>query len=411
MTASQLASDRPADRPATALPRRRALTRRQAFWSVGGLLALFLMASTAPSPMYAIYQQRWGFSATVLTEVFAVYMVGILAALVLLGGLSDKIGRRPVLLASVALEIVSMVVLAFAPGVGWLLLGRVLQGIATGAATSAISGSLLDFQPAGTGRGATINAVAAGAGMAVGSAAAGLLVQFAPMPTTLSYLLLIAAFVVSLAVLWAMPEPVRVSGSLRDSLRPQRPTVPAGRGKVFALLATTMLATWSVGGMFMSLGPSVAKGLVGGSSYLVGGLAVGAVTGVGAIAQLLLSGWSARRSVRVAAPLLIIGLAGVAASVLAGSAAMFFGGAVVLGIGWGLMFVGGFRLMTALADPDNRAGTASMIYVVAYLSSAVPSVLLGVLTTHIGLTTSTLIFAIAAALFAAVAWTSTHIRS
>ena len=407
MSAPQLAPDR----PAAALTPRRTLTRRQAFWSVGGLLALFLMASTAPSPMYAIYQQRWGFSATVLTEVFAVYMVGILAALVLLGGLSDRIGRRPVLLASVALEIVSMVVLAFAPGVGWLFLGRVLQGIATGAATSAISGSLLDFQPAGTGRGATINAVAAGAGMAVGSAAAGLLVQFAPMPTTLSYLLLIAGFAVSLAVLWAMPEPVLVSGSLRDSLRPQRPTVPAGRGKVFALLATTMLATWSVGGMFMSLGPSVAKGLVGGGSYLIGGLAVGAVTGVGAIAQLLLSGWSGRRSVRVAAPLLIVGLAGVAASVLVGSAAMFFGGAVVLGIGWGLMFVGGFRLMTALADPDSRAGTASMIYVVAYLSSAVPSVVLGILTTHIGLTTSTLIFAIAAALFAAVAWTSTHVRT
>src|SRR5699024_9245427 len=133
-------------------------------------LGLFLMASTAPSPMYAIYQRRWDFSTTVLTEVFAAYVVGILAALVLLGGSSDRIGRRPVLFAAVVLEIASLAVLALAPGVGWLFLGRAWQGLATGAATSAISGSLLDFQPPGSNRGATVNAVAAGAGMALGSA-------------------------------------------------------------------------------------------------------------------------------------------------------------------------------------------------------------------------------------------------
>jgi len=399
------------DRRATGLAPRWRLTRKRAFWFTGALLALFLTASTAPSPMYAIYQQRWGFSATVLTEVFAAYMVGILAALVLLGGLSDRVGRRPVLAGAVLLEIASMAVLAFAPGVGWLFLGRLLQGIATGAATSAISGALLDFQPAGTNRGATLNAVAAGAGMAVGSAGAGALVQFAPAPTELSYLLLIAGFAVSLALVRAMPEPVQADRvPLREALRPQRPSVPAGRGRAFALLATTMLATWSVGGVFMSLGPSIAKGLVSGEPYLVGGLSVAAVTGVGAVAQLLLSGWSGQRSVRVGAVLLVLGLGGVAAAELGGGAAAFFGGAAVLGIGWGLLFMGGFRLLSALADPHNRAGMASAIYVVAYLSSAVPSVSLGALTTGIGLRAATAVFSAVAAVFALVALLSTWAR-
>lgn len=402
-------SARVADR-APAPAGRRELSRPQAFRFIGALLGLFLMASTAPSPMYAIYQRRWDFSTTVLTEVFAAYMVGILAALVLLGGASDRIGRRPVLFAAVAVEIASLAMLALAPGVGWLFLGRTLQGLATGAATSAISGSLLDFQPAGSNRGATVNAVAAGAGMAVGSAATGVLVQFAPLPTTLSYFLLIAAFALALPLLRAMPEPVRAAGPPRAALRPQLPTVPRGRGKAFALLATTMLATWSVGGMIMSLGPSIATSATGGGSHVVGGLAVGAVTGTGALAQLLLSSWSGQRAVRVGAPLLVVGLGGVSGSVLFAGSALFFTGAVVLGIGWGLVFMGGFRLLTALADPGSRAGTASMIYVVAYLSSAVPSVCLGVLTTRIGLVGSTLVFAAVAALFAVFARVGARVR-
>lgn len=405
MTAPELAVDRPVRAP------RALLTPQRAFWFVGALLALFLMASTAPSPMYAIYQQRWDFSATVLTEVFGAYMIGILAALVLFGALSDRVGRRPVLLGALLLEIVSMLVLAFAPDVGWLFFGRFLQGVATGAATGAMSGSLLDFQPPGSSRGATFNGVAAGLGMAVGSGVAGALVQFAPAPTELAYLLLIVGFVVALPLVWLMPEPVRTGPiALRQALRPQRPGVPAGRGKAFALLATTMLSAWTIGGMFMSLGPSVAKSLVDGTPYLVGGFAVVAVTGVGAITQLSASGWLGQRAVRVAAPVLIAGLAAVAGAVLTGSAVAFFAGSAVVGIGWGLMFMGGFRLLTALADPENRAATASMIYIVAYLSATVPSVGLGVLTTYAGLVTSTLVFAALATLFAAIAWAGTYVR-
>ncbi|WP_243790399.1 MFS transporter [Saccharopolyspora gloriosae] len=404
MTAPEVALDRPVRAP------RAVLAPHRAFWFVGALLALFLMASTAPSPMYAIYQQRWDFSATVLTEVFGAYMIGILAALVLFGAVSDRIGRRPVLFAALLLEIVSMLVLAFAPDVGPLFLGRFLQGVATGAATGAISGSLLDFQPPGSSRGATFNGVAAGLGMALGSGVAGLLVQFAPAPTMLAYLLLIVGFVIALPLVWLMPEPVRDPIALRRALRPQRPGVPAGRGKAFALLATTMLSAWTIGGMFMSLGPSVAKSLVDGTPYLIGGLAVAAMTGVGAAAQLSASGWLGQRAVRVAAPTLIVGLATVAVAVLNGSAATFFAGSAVVGIGWGLMFMGGFRLLTALADPDNRAATASMIYIVAYLSATVPSVLLGMLTTYAGLTTSTIVFAAIAALFATIAWAGTYIR-
>ncbi|GAA0506643.1 MFS transporter [Saccharopolyspora subtropica] len=387
-----------------------ALSRSASFWLVGAVYALFLMASTAPSPMYAVYQQRWHFTNTVLTEVFAVYAVAILLALLLFGSLSDHIGRRPVLLAALAGEIVAMLVLAAAPGVGWLYVGRALQGLATGVATSAISGALLDFQRSGTNRGSLLNGVAASIGMALGSLVAGALVQFAPGPTLTSYLLLVLGFVLAVPAVVAMPEPVARRSALRDVLRPQRPTVPAGKGTAFALMATTLLASWIVGGMFMSLGPSVAKNLVRGNPHLVGGLAVAVLAGCGGLAQLVLSRWSAHRAVRTGAPLMIAGLAAVASSALGHDAVVFFAGSAVLGVGWGLMFMGGFRMLTGLATPEDRAGTSAMIYVVAYLSAGVPSVVLGFVSTVFSLTTATVVFAATAALFATIAALSTFIR-
>lgn len=409
MPAQSLA--RPEGPAGTAARSRRTLSRRVAFPFVGAVLAVFMMASTAPSPMYSIYQQRWDFSATVLTAVFAIYTVAILLALLLFGSLSDHIGRRPVLLAALVVEIVSVVVLAVAPGVGWLYLGRTLQGLATGAATGAVSGALLDFQPRGTNRGPLVNGVAAASGLAMGSALAGALVQFAPAPTMLSYLVLLVGLVLAVPGVLAMPETVETGRrSLRQALRPQRPTVPAGHRTTFALLATTMLASWTVGGMFMSLGPSVAKGMVHGDPYLVGGLTVAVLAGFGALAQLVLSGWSGRRAVRAGTPLLVVGLAVVAGSVLADDAVVFFAGSLVLGIGWGLMFMGGFRMLSGLASPEHRAGTSAMIYVVAYVSAGGSSVALGALTTAFGLTAATVTFATAAAVFAVVAGLGTLVH-
>lgn len=388
-------------------PRSRGLSRTTSFWVIGGLYALFLMASTAPSPMYSLYQQRWGFSNTVLTEVFAIYSVAILAALLLVGSLSDHVGRRPVLLSALVVQLAAVLVLAFAPGTGWLFVGRALQGIATGAATGAFSGALLDFQRPGSTLGSLINGIAASLGLSGGSLLAGLLVQFAPGPTLTSYLVLAAGFVVAIPLVALMPEPVADLRPLSEALRPKRPVVPAGHGVRFALLATTLTASWTVGGMFMSLAPSVARGMVSTMPNLIGGLPIAIVAGVGAVGQGLLSGWSGQRAVRIAAVLMIAALTGVASSVLIDSAGLFFGSSAALGLGWGLMFMGGFRMLTALAAPHQRAGTAAMIYVIAYLSATVPAIVLGFLSTLTNLTVATVTFAAAAGAFAAIAGLAT----
>jgi MFS family permease len=99
---------------------------------------LFAAAASAPSPLYVVYQQEWGFSGTTLTVVFAVYVLALILSLLVLGALSDHVGRRPVLAAAITLEAVALVLFIVADGVPVLLLARIAQGIATGAALTTL---------------------------------------------------------------------------------------------------------------------------------------------------------------------------------------------------------------------------------------------------------------------------------
>ena len=124
---------------------RRRLPRGVAFWLLGTLM----FAASAPSPLYPVYQAEWHFSATTLTAVFAVYAITLLIALLVTGSLSDHLGRRPVILAALAVDGVAMVLFIAAHGILLLYLARALQGVATGAATSALSAGLIETQPRG----------------------------------------------------------------------------------------------------------------------------------------------------------------------------------------------------------------------------------------------------------------------
>jgi MFS family permease len=170
------------------------LSGRPAFWVVGLVLGAVLFAASAPSPLYAVYQERFGFSATTLTVIFGVYAVALVAALLLAGSVSDRVGRRPVLLASLGVLAVSMVVFALAPGVGWLMVARILQGVGTGVATGTLSATLLDLQPR-PGAGPNASAIAPSFGLAAGALGAGALVQYGPAPRQLIFWLLLVVFV------------------------------------------------------------------------------------------------------------------------------------------------------------------------------------------------------------------------
>src|SRR5689334_25429752 len=129
---------------------RRFTLGRGSSFSVLVFANVLLMASTsAPSPIYPLYRERWGFSVTTLTLVFAVYVAGLVGALLTVGSLSDHLGRRPVLVASLLLAAAGSAMLWAAGGVFWLVLARLIPGIASGSATRALAAALLELCAAG----------------------------------------------------------------------------------------------------------------------------------------------------------------------------------------------------------------------------------------------------------------------
>jgi MFS family permease len=111
-------------------------SNRASLWFLAITLLSFLAASTAPTPLYHLYQEQLQFSAAILTLVFAVYALSLLVALLTVGSLSDHLGRKPVIFTAVLLNIVAMLLFIQADSVGWLISARVLQGFATGMATA-----------------------------------------------------------------------------------------------------------------------------------------------------------------------------------------------------------------------------------------------------------------------------------
>ncbi|MGH3439601.1 MAG: MFS transporter [Sciscionella sp.] len=367
-------------------------SRRAAFRLVGIMLLLMLFSSAVPSPMYVIYQQRWHFSPTMLTLIFGVYALVVLASLWLFGSLSDTLGRRPVLIVSLLLGILSLVLFIVAAGVGWLFAARTVQGISVGLATGAMSAALIDLAPERSpGRAALVNGVAPMAGMGAGALVSGLLVQYVPAPTVVTYLVPLVAFAALIIGVAVIPEPMaHASGKL--SLRPRRVSVPASSRKPFALLSLAMICAWSVSGLYLSLVPSLIAHVMHVPSHVVAGLTITVLTGAAALSQLAISRVPARRISATGLTATLAGLVLAYASVDAESVGLFFLGTAVLGIGIGATFLGIIRLLTAIAEPERRSELFAALYVVNYLALSVPAIIAGVLTDAVGLHLMTTIY-------------------
>ena len=172
--------------------RSRRLSFPAAFAATTAIFVLFAAAASAPSPLYVVYQKELGFSATTLTIIFAVYVFGLIGSLLTMGALSDHVGRRPVLAGALVLEAVAFVLFLMATDVTALVAARAVQGIATGAAFSTLGATLIDLNPPHSpGRAGLVNGVAPITGLALGALGCGALIQFAPAPTHLVFVLLL----------------------------------------------------------------------------------------------------------------------------------------------------------------------------------------------------------------------------
>ncbi|HEX8593130.1 MAG TPA: MFS transporter [Pseudomonas sp.] len=348
----------------------------------------FFAASSAPTPLYHLYQQAWGFSAATLTLIFAVYALTLLVALLIVGSLSDYLGRRPVIFSALLLEIVSMLLFILATDVIWLVLARMLQGLATGMAASALGAALLDNDQK---QGPLINSIAPMFGMAIGALGTGMLVELAPFPLLLAYYLLLVAFAGQAVYLWRMPETVSRQPGVWKSLKPSL-HVPLQARRTLWLVLPVDIAAWSLGGFYLSLSPSLLAAATGSNSAINGGLAVASLTLSGAVAILSLRLRPPGLGLWIGACFLALGVAVILAAVNAGWLWLFFVATVIAGIGFGSSFLAALRLLLPLAHSHERAGLMSAFYVLSYLAFCVPALAAGFCARRFGLIPTTNVY-------------------
>ena len=354
------------------------LSGRPALYLLASLLVSLLAASAAPTPLYASYQEHWGFTPITTTVVFGVYAVSVLAALLVFGRLSDHAGRRPVLLAALAAQVISLVVFTTAGGVPDLLAARIIQGVSTGTALGAIGAGLLDIDRP---RGTLANALSPGMGTGLGSILSALAVRFLPAPTHLIYLVLLGVIVVQAAGVALMRETVTRSRGALSSLLPEIRLPRTVRAHILTA-APVLFAIWALAALYGALGPALVRALTGSADVVLGGLSLTLLAAFAVVAIFALRATPARTVMITGIGALVAGVAITLLALTVKSPAVFFTGTAVSGFGFGSGFQGGIRTVVPRVAAHERAGVLSLIFVVSYLGLGVPAVAAGFLAVH-----------------------------
>lgn len=356
----------------TATRLRRWVTRA-AFPLQASITTSFLAGSSLPTPLYPLYQSAWRFTPITVTVIFALYALSVLSALLVAGRLADHVGRRPVLIAATLAQVAAMAMFGSARHVEALGIARVIQGLATGAAVSAVGAALLDLHRE---RGTMANAIAPILGTALGGLVSGLMVHFLPAPLRLTYAVLGLVLAMQCAAVILLPESGTPRPGAWASLRPRLRVPPSARAALpFAV--PVLVAVWAIAGFYASLGPSLVGQVFGADPSLYGGVALFILSVSGALAVFILSAAPTLRMLRVGAAGIFAGAVLILAAVRLSSAPVYLAGTIVTGIGFGAGFQGALRSIVGAVAVHERSAVLAVVYAICYTSMGLPSVLAG----------------------------------
>ncbi|MFG3224082.1 MFS transporter [Kitasatospora sp. NPDC048194] len=360
-----------------------------------------MAGTTLPTPLYGLYRERIGFSELTVTVVFAVYAFGVIAVLLLVGDVSDTVGRRPVLLGGLVCAAGSAVVFLGADSVPLLCLGRLLSGLSAGLFTGTATAYVLELAPSRRrGRAGFVATAANMGGLGCGPLLSGLLSEYAPHPLVLPFVVHLGLLAVSFALLLVLPETVEEARPLRTA-RPHLPELPPQVRGVFVPAGVAAFAGFSLLGLFTSVGPAfLAEGL-GVHDRAVVGLVVFAAFLASTLGQLLVPRLGTARAVPLGCCVLIAGLALLAGSLAWAVLALLVLAALVGGAGQGMGLRGAVGEVAGASPAEHRGGALSALFVVAYFGISIPVIGVGLLTGPLGLAHAGLVFTACMALLAA----------
>ncbi|WP_342744247.1 MFS transporter [Geodermatophilus sabuli] len=329
------------------------------------------------------YRERSGLTVTTVDALVGVYALGLIPALLVLGPVSDRHGRAPVLRVAALVSLAATVVLLLG-GLPALYLGRFLAGLASGAAFAAGSAwveelSSTPWDPtAPEGAGARRAAMSLTAGFGLGPVVAGLVAQWAPAPLVTAYLPHLVVALAVLVPLWRAPETVTDAGpdtgSLRSRLRVRSAADPRFRREV------APVAPWVFGVATTTIAvlPGLVRSSTPGWTVAFNAVVAGVILGTGVAVQPRARRMAAvdpRRATAVGMGAIVVGLSCAAGAAALAQPLLVLVTAVVLGCGYGFCLVAGLLATQRIAPPRELAGLTAVYYALTYLGFAVPVVL------------------------------------
>ncbi|WP_272937627.1 MFS transporter [Mycolicibacterium tusciae] len=373
--------------------------QRFAFPLLAYAFAAIMVGTTLPTPMYSLYAEQMNFSVLTTTVVYATYAGGVLFALPVFGRWSDVIGRRPVLLAGVVFALASAAVFLCADNVSMLLIGRVLSGLSAGVFTGTATAAVIEAAPPNWHtRAAAVATIANVGGLGAGPVVAGVLVQYAPHPLQLSFILHMALAMLGGIAVLVVPETSQRVGSIGF----QRLSVPTEVRSVFVIAGLAAFAGFSVTGLFMAVAPSFVADVVGIDNDALAGLVAASIFAASAVAQIGARGIAPQRAVAIGCAVLVAAMAIVVVALYMSSLAGLVAAGLVAGVGHGLTFSRGLAAVVERTPAARRAEVSSTYFVVAYVAISLPVVGEGLAAQAWGLRTAGVSFAVAVAILAGV---------
>lgn len=372
-------------------------------WRAFTVLILFAIGTSLITPLIPIYKARLGFGDTVVTLFLVCYVAALVPSMLTMGQLSDRIGRRGVLLTALGAIAVAQIVLATVPPLAAILVARAVQGFATGAFFGTCSAWLVELAPpARRSVMSVLASVSVRAGLGLGPGLAGVFAEYLPSPLRLPFLFHLGALAVAVALVLALPE--TVAGGQRRPLTLRLEVPPAERAVFWRVLVPSGMLLSLFDAVCLSLVPVFEVRELGVTNYALVGASGFLVLVSGAVSQVVFRRLSPTRSIGWGLVIACLAFVGVIAGAPLSSAALLLGSVAVTGAACGLVMKGGIGLATQIAPPQDLGKLISSYYVACYVGGfSVPLVIVGILADLFGLTTALVILTIAAAL--ATAWT------
>ncbi|WP_202867940.1 MFS transporter [Kribbella pittospori] len=369
---------------------RRRRTLRLAFLSaVISLMAAFA-ANAAPVPLYNTYRAEDGFTNAGVSLAVVAYSVGTIAALLVLGRVSNHLGRRRTAIASLGLLLLGCLLLLNVHTIGTLLTGRLLMGVGAGLASSSLTSYIVDAAPS---RPAWLASVASSQtpmlGLTVGAIASGALVQFGPWPRELIYLVAVGLLLVSAALIAISPETATPTPGAWRSLRPSV-RVPARVRHLLPVAAAVLLSTWATGAFYQAFVPALVDDQLHTHSPLVLGLVFAAYMAPSVLGAPLGGRFTPAAAQRIGMIAFLAGMIGIVTAIASGTLVLFITATIVAGASQGIAISATTRGLLHGSILADRAPVFTAIYLLSYSGAAFPSLISGLLSNGFSLPQITL---------------------